>query len=101
MGGQAGTKGADLSRPFCHNDQYNVTQSTPAFNADEIRRDFNAGGKTYKIVVGSPVVQGRAKEGSNLATSIRNRGRNIDEARRLDRTLGVKTAGAVDVYLRT
>lgn len=65
---------------------------------DEIRRDFNAGGRIYEIVSRSGLVRGQAREGSNLAESLRYRGREIAEASRTGKEIGVKIAGAVDGF---
>ena len=65
---------------------------------DEIRRDFNAGGRVYEIVSRSGLVRGQAREGSNLAESLRYRGREIAEASRAGKEIGVKIAGAVDGF---
>ena len=66
--------------------------------ADEMRRDFNAGGKTYGTVIGSRAVRRSATEGSALRESIRARNEQIANGAREGRVIGVTTAGAVDGY---
>ena len=66
--------------------------------ADEIRRDFNAGGQVYKTAIGSPAVRRAAAKGSALRASIQARNAQIRAAAAEGKEIGVTTAGAVDNY---
>ena len=61
---------------------------------DEIRSDFNAGGQTYKVIIGSRSVRESARAGSNLAKSIQARGQQISN----DEKIAVKSAAATNGF---
>ena len=65
---------------------------------DETRSDFNAGGQIYRAAIQSRAVRQSATEGSALRKSIQARSAQIAQGARDGRTIGVKTAGAVDGF---